>query len=192
MDTIEERLDRIESTLAIQQLPVRYGLAMDSRDIDAWVGLFIEDVNCGRRGTGREALKAYVEPILSGFYRCQHFICGHKIDFDDADHASGSVYCRAEHEDGDQWIVMAICYFDTYERRNGEWFFVRRNEKHWYARDELARPAGPNFSAWPAQPAVEEPRLPAEFPQWRKFWDRMGPEVEAKRTRYPAGLASGD
>ena len=181
------RIDRIESTLAIQQLPVRYALAVDGRDIQGWVDLFVEDVNCGRHGTGRAALAAFIEPAVAGFYRSQHFICGHKIDFTDADNASGVVYCRAEHEDGDHWVVMAILYFDTYERRDGEWFFVRRNERHWYGADIVARPAGPNFSQWPGQPDIPAPKLPDAFPQWRGFWDRMGPEAEDRRTRFPVG-----
>src|SRR5690348_8154994 len=98
MDTdLSARIDRIESTLAIQQLPVRYALAVDGRDIDAWVNLFVGDVNCGRHGTGRKALADYIEPLISTFYRSQHLICGHRIEFVDADNAKGQVYCRAEH-----------------------------------------------------------------------------------------------
>jgi hypothetical protein len=115
--TLLERIDRIESHLAIQQLPPRYALAVDARDLDAWVNLFIEDVDCGRHGKGRDALKRWIDPQLRGFYRSHHQICGHIIDFIDAEHATGKVYCRAEHEDRGKWIVMLICYFDTYERR---------------------------------------------------------------------------
>ena len=53
------RMERIESHLAIQQLPIRYALAVDSRDLDAWVQLFVEDVDCGSHGVGREALKRF-------------------------------------------------------------------------------------------------------------------------------------
>lgn len=185
MKSLEERLDRVESTLAIQQLPIRYALAVDGRDLDAWVNLFIEDVNCGRRGSGRETLRSIIEPTLANFYRSQHLICGHRIDFQDADNATGAVYCRAEHEDGENWVIMAICYFDTYARRNGEWFFARRMEKHWYAADVLDRPKGPNFSQWPGQPEIPEPTLPADFPQWRGFWERAGAKMEEIRTHHP-------
>jgi hypothetical protein len=161
------RLDRIESMQAIQQLPMRYALAVDGRDLDIWVGLFVEDVNCGRHGTGREALRAVIEPELRRFYRSIHQICGHRVTFDDADHAQGVVYCRAEHEVGDQWVVMAIAYFDSYARRDGEWFFVRRREKHWYSADMLARPSTP-FHRWPDNGATT--RLPGDFPNWDQFW----------------------
>src|SRR5262249_52324045 len=139
------RLDRVEAQLAIQQLAGRYALAVDSRNLDDLAALFVEDVPCGRWGTGRQALKDFYASgnILKAFYRSVHLICGHTIDLLDADHARGTVYCRAEHEDGDHWVVMAICYFDDYERRDGRWFFSQRNERHWYAADWNARPGDP-------------------------------------------------
>src|SRR3984957_7867675 len=66
------RVERIESHLAIQQLPIRYALAVDSRDLDAWVQLFVEDVDCGSHGVGREALKRFIDPSVRKFYRFQH------------------------------------------------------------------------------------------------------------------------
>jgi len=180
------RLDRVESTLAIQQLPVRYAMAVDSRDFDAWTGLFIEDVNCGRHGSGRAVLKQFIERACTGFYRSVHYVCGHRIDFQDPDHATGQVYCRAEHEVGDRWIIMAICYFDSYERRDGEWFFVRRKERHWYAADLLEAPAGPGFYHWPGREASPA-TLPADFSSWSAFWRGPGQERLAEVTLFPTG-----
>jgi ketosteroid isomerase-like protein len=187
MDDLAARIDRIESTLAIQQLPVRYAMAVDSRDVDTWVSLFIEDVNCGKQGKGRETLRGIIEPAFRTFYRSQHFLCGHRIEFVDADHATGHVYCRAEHEDGDNWVVVALCYFDTYERRDGAWYFARRRDRHWYASDMLSHPAGPDFKDWPDRDApLQNSTLPGEFPTWRKFWDRTGKDAEAAVTKHPA------
>src|SRR5579871_3785350 len=139
------RIDRIESYLAIQQLPIRYAIAVDSRDLDAWVGTFVPDVNMGRLGSGRSVLRQSFEPQVRRFYRSVHQICGHRIEFVDADQATGRVYCRAEHEVDDKWIVMAICYFDTYQRVGGEWFFARRQERHWYSADVNERPQAVRF-----------------------------------------------
>jgi hypothetical protein len=161
------RIDRIESMYAIQQLAIRYALAVDGRDLDAWTSLFVADVNCGRHGMGRAALRTVIEPELRKFYRSIHQICGHRIEFDDADRAHGTVYCRAEHEVGGEWVVMAIAYFDDYARREGEWQFVRRREKHWYSVDILHRPGVP-FHRWPDNGAA--PRLPGDFPCWTAFW----------------------
>lgn len=167
MSDLEARIDRLESLAAIQQLPICYALAVDGRDMDAWVKLFVPDVYCGRRGSGRDVLKSIIEPAVRTFYRSIHQICGHRVEFDDADHAHGVVYCRAEHEDDGKWVVMAIAYFDSYARRDGEWFFVRRREKHWYAADWEERPKAP-FTGWAAH---EEPSsLPQDFESWNPFW----------------------
>ena len=84
---LASRIDRIESQLAIQQLPARYALAIDSRDLNTWVNLFVEDVDCGRYGKGREALLSFIDPTVRTFYRSHHQICGHVIDFIDDEHA---------------------------------------------------------------------------------------------------------
>lgn len=181
------RIDRLESHAAIQQLAIRYALAVDGRDVEAWASLFTPDVDCGRHGRGRDALKGVIAPALRTFYRSIHQICGHRVEFDDADHARGIVYCRAEHEDGGQWIVMAIAYFDAYERRDGEWLFVRRREKHWYAADWQSRPAAP-FTGWAAHPA--SPGLPQEFPAWSAFWAEQTADEIAALTALPTGAST--
>jgi hypothetical protein len=173
MDELEMRLERVEAQLAIQQLAARYAVAVDARDLEDWVQLFIPDVDCGKYGRGRDALKKFIEPAVRTFYRSIHQICGHVIDLIDNEHAKGTVYCRAEHEAGDQWVVMAICYFDTYERRDGRWFFARRSEKHWYSTDVLERPGQPRFQNWQAW-HDRQPALPHHFPTWRGFWERPG------------------
>jgi hypothetical protein len=71
MPDIETHLDRVESTFAIQKLPIRYAMAVDGRDIDSWVNLFVADVNRGRYGSGRDALCRFIEPMLTHFYRSQ-------------------------------------------------------------------------------------------------------------------------
>jgi hypothetical protein len=186
------RLERVEAQLAIQQLAIRYAMAVDARDLDAWVGCFRPDVDMGRHGTGREALRRYIDPMVRRFYRSVHQICGHRIDLagpkdpDRAtgsanratgpegaanDHATGAVYCRAEHEVGQEWIVMAICYFDEYARVDGEWFFSRRRERHWYAADVTRTPQSAGFAGWAGS---AKPELPAEFASWSPFWDGDG------------------
>jgi len=181
---LEARIDRLESLAAIQQLPIRYALAVDGRDMDAWVDCFIPDVYCGRAGRGRAVLKSIITPAVRTFYRSIHQICGHRVEFDDADHAHGVVYCRAEHEDAGQWVVMAIAYFDSYERREGEWFFVRRREKHWYAADWQERPTAP-FTGWAAHD--DPPDLPQHFDSWNPFWAGTDKEALARLTDQPTG-----
>jgi hypothetical protein len=170
---LDSRLDRIEAQLQIQQLPIRYALAVDGRDVDAWVNLFVPDVDMGRRGRGREVLRAYIEPQIRQFYRSVHFICGHRIELLESDTARGAVYCRAEHEVSDRWIVMAICYFDDYRRVDGEWLFERRRERHWYAADINETPQAAGFDSWGT--SAMPPALPHHFPSWSSFWAAQSP-----------------
>jgi SnoaL-like domain len=162
------RLERIESHLAIQQLPIRYALAVDGRDVATWVRLFVPDVRVTREASGREALYRQIDGMLRTLRRSVHQICGHRVELDDTDpdRATGAVYCRAEHEVDDRWIVMAICYFDDYRRVDGEWLFARRREKHWYAADINEHPQDVCFDGWNAG----HPSLPDYFPTWDRFW----------------------
>lgn len=162
------RVAAIEARLEIGQLPIRYALAVDGRDVDTWVRLFVPDVRVTREATGREALREHISEQLTWFYRSVHQICGHRVELDSPDSARGSVYCRAEHEVGDRWVVMAICYFDEYRRVDGEWLFQSRRERHWYAADVAEHPQAVDFDSWPVSGL--RPALPAAFPAWDEFW----------------------
>ena len=47
LDDLRARIERIEATEQIRQLAARYALALDSRDVDALVALFVPDVTTG-------------------------------------------------------------------------------------------------------------------------------------------------
>ena len=162
------RVQRIEDTLAIQQLPIRYAMAVDSRDLDGWTALFVPDVRVGRNTSGRAALREAITPQIRQFYRSIHQIVGHRIDLVDPHHATGSVYCRAEHEVGSRWVIMAIRYDDEYRKVDGQWLFVRRKEKHWYAADLVEHPQKVGMNSW--SPPAGPPALPQEAPTWASFW----------------------
>lgn len=169
------RLARVEARQEIGQLPIRYAIAVDSRDLDTWTSLFVPDVRMGRHGQGREILRSFIEPQVRWFYRSIHQICGHRVVLgpDEPDGtgpttATGSVYCRAEHEVGERWIVMAIRYDDAYRRVDGEWLFERRQEHHWYAADLTEHPQAVGFDSWGTSPG--RPALPALDPSWAPFW----------------------
>jgi SnoaL-like domain len=171
---LNERLDRIESTQEIQRLAYRYAKAMDSRDLDALVACFVEDVQAGPE-LGRPGLKRFFDHQLRKYRASVHFVSNHMVELDGSDQARGTVYCRAEHEVGDQWIVEALQYEDEYARRDGRWLFRRRRPLMWYAVDWRDAPTGPDRSRWPGR--EERPAgLPDCWPSWGEFW-ASGPDL---------------
>lgn len=106
---LARRVDRIESLDAIRQLASKYSLAIDVRDLDALVALYVPQVKVGRGAQGRGALRDVFERVLRGFTTSSHQVQNHVIEFDDADHAQGLVTCRCEHEvataAGPQWVI---------------------------------------------------------------------------------------
>ena len=85
MTDLADRIDRLESLEEIRQLPAKYALALDMRDMDAMVGLFCADVRVGKETSGREALREYMDKTLrSPFTGTSHHIGGHIIELDDA------------------------------------------------------------------------------------------------------------
>jgi hypothetical protein len=166
-DPLLRRVDRLESLDAIRQLASRYGMLVDRRDLEALTHLFVEDVQVTRTERGRPALRKLFEKLCRQFTTSVHFIGNHTIDFVDDDHAEGVVYCRAEHEYGEEWIVMAVQYSDRYERRGRTWLFTGRQERHWYAVDTLERPTGPDKTRWPVS---GQHALPAIYESWQNYW----------------------
>src|SRR5574337_695615 len=118
-------VERVVARDEIRQLAYRYALAIDSRDIDLLVSLFVPDVRVGRTATGHAALRAFWTDSLRAIGVSILFVGNHLIDFEDPNHARGLVYCRGQIQDGDKWIEQAILYRDSYERRDSRWLFVR-------------------------------------------------------------------
>jgi hypothetical protein len=168
---IAARIDRLESYEEIRQLADRYAMAIDSRDLDALVALFVDDVHVGKNDVGRDALKRFFDASLREIGVSILNVGNHVIDFDGTDRARGVVYCRGEIEVGDEWVVQAIQYRDAYARRDGHWYFVRREHLLWYGADVLQRPLGLPPANWPEH-HTGKGVLPEAWPSWKEFWAR--------------------
>lgn len=176
--SIEQRLDRLESIEEIRQLAGKYSLSLDMRDLDAHVGLFAADIRVGREKTGRAHLKTWVDSTLRDqFTGTSHHIGQHIIEFTDADHAIGVVYSKNEHETGPEWVIMQMLYWDDYERIEGRWYFRRRLPCYWYATD-LNKPAlGDMKMRWPGNQPYSG-TFHGLFPSWGDFWStRPDPDI---------------
>jgi hypothetical protein len=168
---VDARLRALEACEQIRQLAARYALALDSRNIDELARLFVADVRTGDGRVGRRALADWFDTALRPFTTTFHLIGNHIIDLVDDDHATGIVYCRPEHEVGDLWIVMPLQYWDSYERRDGTWYFRSRGVHAFYAADVTENPAAlPGRFHFPGSPIVAEADLPERWESWQRFW----------------------
>ena len=164
-----EPIDRLLAHEEIRQLAAHYALATDSRDLDLLVSLFVEDVQVGRDSFGREALRASFATSLRGVGRTILNVGTHAIDLVDDDHAVGHVYCKGEIQDGDRWIHQAILYRDTYERRDGHWYFVRRRHELWYGAEVGLNPLTLPPANWPEHHDGMG-TVPEIWDSWKAFW----------------------
>lgn len=165
------RIARLEALDEIRQLAAKYAVALDMRDFDALVNLFVDDVGVSGGKHGRAALREWydtqIRQVLLG---SAHGVLGHIIDVHDADRASGLVYSRNDLETESTWVIELLAYLDSYERREGHWYFARRTPLFWYQSDITDPPLGPRKLRWPESP-WQDGAFHDAFPSWQEFWD---------------------
>jgi len=150
----------------IRQLAAHYAVAVDARDLDRLVALFVPDVQVGRSTTGRDALRRDFEVSLGAVGVTILTVGTHAIDVVDDDRATGVVYCHGEIEVGDDWVHQAILYRDTYRRVPEEgWRFVRRVHELWDGAVVTPHPLHQPPADWPAN-AVGRGTVPQSWPTW--------------------------
>jgi ketosteroid isomerase-like protein len=163
--------DQVAQLLAYEQirrLAARYALAVDSRDLDTLVALFVDDVVVGG-AVGRAALHDQFATSLREVQRTFLLVGTHVIDLVDADTATGSVYCKGEIQVGDRWIHQAILYSDRYALRSGQWLFVRRVHRLWYGAEAGVNPLTLGPANWPEHHDGMG-TIPEQWPTWQAFW----------------------
>jgi ketosteroid isomerase-like protein len=176
MSDLARRIDRLESIEQIRQLVSKYALAIDMRDLDALVNLYVEDVRIDKNVSGRHPLKQSFVKVVRAFKASVHHVGNQIVEFDDPDNAHGLVYCRCEHEVEDKWVPVYLYYLDRYARVDGVWYFKRRVPCELYGTDMLDRPVGPQKLRWPNH-APAEGTWHSYFPSWAEFWADPGKDV---------------
>lgn len=173
-------IERVVARDEIRQLAARYAFAVDSRDLDLLVSLFVPDVRVTREESGREAMRAFWVESLREIGVSILFVGNHVIDFDDAENARGVVYCRGQIQDGDRWIEQAIQYRDRYEKRDGRWLFVKRQHVLWYGVETAERPLDQRLANWPEHHDGRG-TVPEDIPSWDRFWQGLGPGPDGRK-----------
>jgi hypothetical protein len=160
----------VEQLLAyeqIRQLASRYALAVNLRDLDALVDLFVDDVRARKGRSGRAALRDdFARHMVADVDILE--VTTHVIDLIDSDHATGTVYSRAELGDRTRWERQAIAYEDEYARRDGLWHFVRRDHLLFYGVDAGPSPLDQEPAEWPRR-RIGRGTVPYDWPTWQAF-----------------------
>lgn len=174
----DERLDRLEAIAEIRQLVERYGLAVDTRNIDMLVNLFVPDVQVGPDAFGRDALRTQFTGVLRAYGPTVHFVGNHVIEFADANTATGIVFCTDQlgSRTDDIWEQGFLHYWDEYSRVDGHWYFRRRKLHRLYKTDVLSRPrAGAGLDG----STMKTRELLDAYPSWNEFWaqDASSPDA---------------
>ncbi len=171
---------------SIRQLVARYAVAVDSRDIETLICLFVDDVQVGAFGNGPEALRQSFEVSLRGIGVSILNIGTHVIDLVDERQATGILYCKGEIQDGSRWIHQAIVYDDLYRQVGDAWYFVRRSHRLFYGAEVGSNPLGLPPANWPERHDGWG-TVPAAWDTWQRFWSVAdGPKDEPSPKRDPA------
>ena len=124
--TLEERLRRLEDILAIQQLFIDYGLALDAGDLDAYAQLFATQgtVNFGPigRATGRTEIRALMAQTLEGLVGSSfHLVSSPQINLN-GDSATSQVMWTVIHrgKNGQPQVTMIGKHHDELIQEKGE------------------------------------------------------------------------
>ncbi len=172
-DDLARRVQRLEDRLAINDLIVNYATLLDDAQWDQLGQLFTTDGVFGSphsTTTGRDAVVENFKVKHAPFTWTWHDPHGIAVEFDDDDHARGTVVGYAELGNADTTIVTSIRYLDDYRREDGRWRFARRTVLSVYGVSEDDRVAGGlrqhERRRWPGRPSgvAELPDYERRFP----------------------------
>lgn len=170
LSALAARVERLEALDEIRQLAAKYAVALDMRDLDAVANLFVDDVGVPGKRRGREALRQWYDiEMRHDLLGSAHGPLAHVIDVHDPDHATGLVYSRNDLETETTWVIELLAYLDSYERREGRWYFARRTPLFWYQSDITDPPLGPRKIRWP-NTSAHDGMFHDAFPSWSEFW----------------------
>ena len=134
IETLMQRVDRLESRFAMRDLVSDYCHGFDKRDWSRFLNIWWEDCtwDIGKpfgAFQGHAGIAQAVKEVLWPFWRETHHLTTNlEIWFDGDDQARGEcdVDCTGASMD-DQPQMISATYRDRFERRNGVWKIKRRD-----------------------------------------------------------------
>jgi hypothetical protein len=172
---------RLAAVHEIRQLAYRYAYAVDFRDVAMYRGLWApSDPPAEPPEIDVHAAEQMIKEWPSRGPSIL-FVCNHLIDFDDDDHAHGSVYCLVQVGWGERFIDQSVMYQDRYVRDGGRWLFRTRRHLMWFGEDRSRHPFRMPSANWPASPTGRG-SLPEDIESYRRF--------RAALDQHPSDLSS--
>lgn len=131
--TLEVRIDQLESRAQLRELQTKYCIACDVRDMPALSALFTDDVHIESRdgamqARGRAAVMAMFDRLFMIRGPAYHWTHDVLLEFDatDRDRATGVVLAHAETTPNGKASIAGLRYEDVYRREAGTWRFAKR------------------------------------------------------------------
>lgn len=133
MTTMEQRLEALETRMALLDLTSDYCHGFDKRNLDRFMAIWWEDAvwEIGPpfgNFEGHAGIRhAVLEILWPAWAMSTHYTTNLCVSPDGPDSASGvcDVYCIGNTSDG-QAQTVAATYFDSFTRRDGTWKIARR------------------------------------------------------------------
>jgi uncharacterized protein (TIGR02246 family) len=167
VESLEDRMRKLEDRAEIQDLVARYFLVTDDDDEPALAECFTRDarfIASGfEGGSSRDGVMAFLKSARSNMQQTVHTPHYVHIGFKGADAAEGTVVAHLEIGIGGTTVYGAVRYLDSYAREDGQWRIASREMRavHVGSWDQVANSLNePNNIRWPgAEPA------PSDFPR---------------------------
>jgi 3-phenylpropionate/cinnamic acid dioxygenase small subunit len=133
VSTLMERLERVETELALRRLVYDYCIGVDHRDADRWNEVWTEDAvwetgpEPERVYRGRAAIREAVEQQWATFSVMQHATSNHTLEYLGRGTATGrcDAVVMVQLPD-EQWLVGGGAYEDEYRCEGAKWRIARR------------------------------------------------------------------
>ena len=131
------RPDGVSDRLAIGEVMSAYAFALDTKDWDALMALFVPDARIdyssfgGPTGTPADVV-GWLQTSLAAFDVCQHVITNHRITLDGDSASAHSYVVNPLGSGGDVQLLGGGSYLDTFARTPDGWRFTSKvAEKGW-------------------------------------------------------------
>ena len=171
------KVARLWALQEIKNLPLRYALCIDTRDLDGFADLWAErEEPAGFPDMDRFTFAGGVDRFFRSSTASVHLVANHLVSFQDDAHATGQVYCWAQTDRTSAWIGQMVLYQDRYVRgADATWRFDTRRHLLWWGLPAPVHPREQPPMDWPhgdvhGAGSFGRGSLPEGFDTYRAFW----------------------